>query len=83
MVRKGKHKEVVIKQGMYFTSHAEYAFNNYAKTNEQGERTLLLCVLVPGNVFPVVEQPSQPDGLKGKPCMSGYQSHYAIVSNHS
>jgi hypothetical protein len=78
---------------MYFTSYAEYAFNQYAKKNEKDEKALLLCILVPGNIFPVIEDPfdeedqkkkEQPQNkketLKGKPCRTGYQSHYTIVN---
>jgi len=67
-------------KGIYFTSLAKYA-SIYAEKGET--QPFLICLTIPGNVFPVTEapflkdKPSQqtpdPDGFFG-------QSHYTIVN---
>jgi len=32
-----------------------------------------------GNTYPVIENPNSSDSLKGKPCQSGFDSHFTIV----
>jgi len=76
-------------QGIYFTSRVSYA-NKYAKlTNEN--RVFLIALVVPGNAHPITENPflkmtddmkkpeANPKGFLGKPCTSGYQSHFTVV----
>src|SRR5688572_13984988 len=67
----------------YFTSSARYALPYYA-TKENP--SVLICYAVPGNPFPVIENPSNkaddPNGSSwiGKPLASGYQSHYVLTT---
>ena len=58
--------------GMYFTSSALYALPYYAPKNHPA---ILLCLTVPGNPLPVVENRNESGGFYGKPLRSGYQSH--------
>jgi len=82
-------------QGIYFTSRMPYACE-YAELAKDG-RVFLLSVVVPGNAYPVTETPfiidqaqnwlkekiENPEGLFGRPCRPGYQSHYVIVDTKS
>jgi len=69
--------------GTYFTSKFDYA-DKYTK-EEDGIKWFLVSLVIPGNSFPVVEDPYLPDGsvneggYLGKACRTGYQSHLAIV----
>jgi len=67
-------------RGIYFTSSAQYAMY-YAKQNTQGEKILTLNFLVPGAIYPVIEDPrNESESLVGRPCQKGHQSHYARVN---
>jgi len=69
-------------RGIYFTSHADYALY-YAEPNSRGEKIITINYVVPGNVYPVCENPKESDSLSGKPCAKGYQSHYLKVSTNA
>jgi len=61
-------------RGIYTTSHLKYA-SKYAETKAGDIKTpaLLICVIIPGNILPVVEVT-----YYGKPVANGYQSHFTI-----
>lgn len=62
-------------QGLYFTPDFEYAKNVYA--GDAG--CVILCALCFGNPFPVIEHPSSPESMLGRPCMPRYDAHVAVV----
>jgi len=70
-------------RGLYFTSNLKYALN-YATPGPQG-KPILVCMVAPGNSFPVTEHPflrsgeKNPGGYLGEACRGGYQSHYTVV----
>jgi len=56
---------------MYFTSSARYALPYYAN---KPDPALLVCFVVTGNSFPVVEHPYEhPASFLGLPLRGGYQ----------
>lgn len=75
--------------GIYFTQFPSYGAM-YADKEKQ-------CMLISwvsnidevtrkvmmGSVYPVVERPTESNSLLGKPCVEGYNSHYAIVKQVS
>jgi len=66
-------------KGIYFTSSHRYA-SKFARKEDSGQVFLISCV-TPGNPFPVTEHPfNSPDSYMGKPCRTGYQSHYTLVN---
>lgn len=64
-------------RGIYFTSHIPYAAS-YSK--QDTEYIFIISFIIPGNVFPVVEDPNGEESLKGKPNKVGYQSHYVSIN---
>jgi len=64
-------------QGIYFTCSVPYIFPYIATLQKP---TMLVVLLFPGNVYPVIERPSDPNSLFGKPMKAGYQAHYAITT---
>lgn len=38
----------------------------------------MICLLLPGNPYPVIENPNEPDNISGLPIRSGHQSHYVV-----
>jgi len=41
----------------------------------------LICLIIPGNTLPVIENPNDDAvSLKGEHIVGGYQSHYVIVN---
>jgi len=63
--------------GIYFTSSAQYALPYYsAKSNP----AVLICLAIPGNVYPVTEHPQGENSLMGQAIKSGYQSHYVLTT---
>jgi len=64
-------------RGIYFSSSAKYTLPYYCiKRNP----CVLLCLAIPGNVFPVVEDRREPNSLLGMPIKSGYQSNYVLTT---
>jgi len=61
-------------QGIYFTSSVEYA----KKYSPEG--MYVVAMVAVGEVYPAVEHHEGPDSLKGKSCIPGYHSHYALVN---
>jgi len=60
-------------RGIYFTSNACYAIPYFGTKKKP---TILIALVIPGNIFPVTENKSSPESLQGKPLTAGYQSHY-------
>jgi len=66
--------------GMYFTSDVGYAATN-PKLGTTKPHAIVAYVL-PGNPYPVTEDPSQQNSLLGKNLKTPqYQSHYALVDS--
>jgi len=65
--------------GIYFTTSAKYAVPYFAtKPNP----AIIISYLVPGNPFPVTENPNDPSiSMAGHPIKPGYQSHYVLTTN--
>jgi len=59
--------------GMYFTTNAMYALPYYANKERP---TLILCLMTPGAVYPVCENPKDAKNLMGQPIKISYQSHF-------
>jgi len=73
-------------RGIYFTSTLPYA-SRYAKPSnkEIGYRVFLLSMVIPGNPYPVTENPwdehkGKKTGYHGQACRPGYQSHFTLVN---
>jgi len=62
--------------GMYFTTSASYALPYFGN---QSHPALMICLVVPGNPFPVIERATDKDSLLGQPRRSGYQSNYVLT----
>jgi len=62
--------------GMYFTSNVLYAVPYFAT---KANPTVLVCLGVSGNPYPVVERRDEEKSLLGQPLRSGYQSHYVLT----
>jgi hypothetical protein len=67
-------------RGLYFSSSLEYVKDCVNSGEEEEGFAYMLSLVVPGNAFPVTENPLI-DGPSfiGRPCRPGYQSHYAMV----
>jgi hypothetical protein len=63
-------------KGMYFSSSAIYTLPYCFSYRDP---CIMLCFVLPGNPFPVIESPTTPQNLVGKPILSGYQSHYVVT----
>jgi len=79
-------------KGIYFSTSAKYTLPYFGTKKSPA---VLVCLLIPGNVYPVTEQPlsdrdfrgrsSQPlmdNKIRGYPLVSGYQSHYVITNKN-
>jgi len=64
-------------RGMYFTSSLQYALPYFAA---KPTPSVLVCLAVPGNPYPVVEHKDDPRTKLGSPIPSGYQSHYVLTN---
>ena len=62
-------------KGIYSTNSVEYAFQ-YAKNKAGAKKkpALLICVVVPGNILPVVNA----ETYYGRPVANGYQAHFTV-----
>jgi len=63
-------------KGVYFTSSKEYAYA-YSKSSP---KVMILALVIPGNIYPVIEHPQKDESYMGAACRSGYQAHGTIVS---
>jgi len=66
-------------QGIYFTCHIPYIFPYVANVKDPA---ILFVLLFPGNIYPIIEKPTDPNSFLGKPMKSGYQCHYVITSRN-
>jgi len=64
-------------RGIYFTSSAQYSLP-YCSTKPNP--AIVLCLAVPGNIYPVVEDRLEKNSWLGKPIKSGYQSNYVLTA---
>jgi len=64
-------------QGVYFSTHIPYLFPYLVRHKNP---TIIVTMVVPGNVYPVIEGPRDENSCCGQPLMAGYQSHYVITS---
>jgi len=62
-------------KGIYFTTQADYA-EYYSH-----EKVLVIALVNPGNAYPVTEDPRKKQNYLGKPCRTGYQSHYTVLDD--
>jgi len=63
-------------KGIYFSTSALYVLPYFAKKKKP---TIIICLAIPGNPYPVTESPNSENTLSGQPIRSGYQSHYVVV----
>eukprot|EP01124_Arcella_intermedia_P022716 TRINITY_DN3445_c0_g4_i1.p1 TRINITY_DN3445_c0_g4~~TRINITY_DN3445_c0_g4_i1.p1 ORF type:complete len:293 (+),score=69.59 TRINITY_DN3445_c0_g4_i1:1204-2082(+) len=63
-------------KGIYVTSSCMYALPYYAP---KPTPSFLICLVTPGNVYPVVENYSEENSYMGKAIKNGFQSHYVIT----
>jgi len=59
-------------QGIYFTPNLDYATSCYGEN-------VLVCAVLTGNSYPVIESPDEPNDLLGKPVVPKYDSHIVVV----
>jgi len=45
----------------------------------QDNPCFIICWVIPGNPYPVVEGPGEVDNVDGKSVKSGYQCHYVLI----
>jgi len=65
-------------KGIYLTSSSVYATPYFAT---KPEPALIIAYIIPGNTFPVTENPTGPSKLVGTPLKTGYQSHYVVTTS--
>jgi len=66
-------------KGMYFSSSVIYTLPYFSSASNP---CILICFLLPGNPFPVIEHPNSNDSLSGVHIYSGYQSHYVLTKRN-
>jgi len=64
--------------GIYFTTSAKYAIPYFAT---KAQPAIIISYLVPGNPYPVIENPNEEGSLAGESLKVGYQSHYVLTTN--
>jgi len=63
-------------KGMYFTTSAIYTVPYFiSKPNP----SILICFILPGNPYPVIENPKQAGNIVGQPIMTGYHCNYVVT----
>jgi len=62
-------------KGLYFTTSAEYALPYFAT---KPSPTVLICFLITGNAYPVIEHPRAKDNLMGSALKPNFHSHYVL-----
>jgi hypothetical protein len=62
--------------GIYFSSHCTYTVPYFSV---HGDPCLIICSLIPGNPYPVIEPPNDENSVKGSNLITGYQSHYVVT----
>jgi len=66
-------------KGVYFTCYIPYIFP-YVGTSKTP--SMIISLVVPGNIYPVIESPSKDDNLLGAHIKTGYQSHYVKTNRN-
>jgi len=66
-------------RGIYVTSSAWYTAQYFSIA---ATPAILLCLVMPGNPYPVTESPKIAHSLNGKEIIPGYQSHYVLTAIH-
>jgi len=64
-------------KGIYFTTHMQYALSYFIGKKSPG---VLISFVLPGNCYPVTEDPDGPNSLIGAPLTAGFNSHFAITN---
>jgi hypothetical protein len=62
--------------GIYFSSHCTYTVPYFSM---HGDPCLIICSIIPGNPYPVIEAPNDENSVKGSNLITGYQSHYVVT----
>ena len=69
----------VFGHGNYFSMDMHYSASTYGDV-EAGCATVIVCDVVLGNVYPVIEDPDEAcSSLKGKPGVGNYDSYFVSV----
>jgi len=63
-------------KGIYFSTFALYTLPYFISKKDP---VILICYVLPGNPYPVIESASSKHSLVGSPIKLGYQSHYVIT----
>jgi len=63
-------------RGMYFSSSALYTLPYFSIKKDP---CILICFIIPGNPYPVIEAPSDKPNLRGSHLTVGYQSHFVTT----
>lgn len=63
-------------RGIYFSSSGLYCFPYFALRKNP---VLLLSWVLPGNIYPVIENHLGPDSIEGQSLKPGYNSHYVCT----
>jgi len=63
-------------KGMYFSSSALYCSPYFATKKDP---VLLICLVSPGNPYPVIYGPKEEKNFLGAQIQSGYNSHYILT----
>jgi len=64
-------------KGIYFSTNAQYVIPYFATRKNPA---IMICLLLPGNPYPVTESHLQKPNLFGQPLYGGHQSHFVITS---
>jgi len=62
-------------RGIYFTTYGPYLSPYLTKKNP----AILICFAIPGNIYPVIENPREKGSLKGSAQKPGFNSHYVLT----
>jgi hypothetical protein len=49
----------------------------------QKDPCIIVCSLIPGNPYPVIESPNDKNSLRGYNQLHGYQSHYVVTKEEN
>ena len=68
-------------QGTYFSLDLPYALSHYSKPDGEGCQHVLVCAILWGNAYPVIEipHPDKAESLYAKPCAPSHDAHIVCV----
>lgn len=66
-------------KGIYFSSSAKYIIPYYSSKKIP---TIIISLVIPGNPYPVTEDPNSSESLIGAAPKEAYQSHYVLVNSN-